>query len=175
MQELNMKQIPVRTILADLLEQNIVVRNNDKKYEYRFDAPELDTKSFEELRQSKMNDLDAMMGYIETSAPRMDYLRKYLGDTITVPSENCDNTNLVDYMPKRYSEETRLQLRNFKQDYFPEIAKKKTSKLEPGFALANYSLEDGEIGQMVHNCKYEGAGDFPDDIARRMARMIQKR
>jgi hypothetical protein len=87
MQELNMKQIPVRTILADLLEQNIVVRNNDKKYEYRFDAPELDTKSFEELRQSKMNDLDAMMGYIETSAPRMDYLRKYLGDTITVPSE----------------------------------------------------------------------------------------
>ena len=175
MRELNMKQTPVRTILADLLEQKIAVRNEKGKYEYRFDAPELDTKSFEELRQSKMNDLDAMMGYIETSAPRMDYLRKYLGDTITVSSENCDNTNLVDYMPKRYSEETWLQLRNFKQDYFPEIAKKKSSKLELGFALANYSLEDGEIGQMVHNCKYEGAGDFPDDIARRMARMIQKK
>ena len=175
MQELNMKQIPVRTILADLLEQNIVVRNNDKKYEYRFDAPELDTKSFEELRQSKMIDLDAMMGYIETTGSRMDYLRRYLGDTITVSSENCDNTNLADYMPKRYSEATWLKLRDFKQDYFPEIAKKKSSKLEPGFALANYSLEDGEIGQMVHNCKYEGAGDFPDDIVRRMVRMIQKK
>lgn len=175
MRELNMKQTPVRTILADLLEQKIAVRNEKGKYEYRFDAPELDTKSFEELRQSKMIDLDAMMGYIETTGSRMDYLRKYLGDTITVSSENCDNTNLADYMPKRYSEETRLQLRNFKQDYFPEIAKKKTSKLEPGFALANYSLEDGEIGQMVHNCKYEGAGDFPDDIVRRMARMIQKK
>ena len=175
MQELNMKQIPVRTILADLLEQNIVVRNNDKKYEYRFDAPELDTKSFEELRQSKMIDLDAMMGYIETTGSRMDYLRRYLGDTITVSSENCDNTNLADYMPKCYSEATWLKLRDFKQDYFPEIAKKKTSKLEPGFALANYSLEDGEVGQMVHNCKYEGAGDFPDDIVRRMVRMIQKK
>ncbi|WP_206674794.1 phosphoribosyltransferase family protein [Fibrobacter succinogenes] len=41
--------------------------------------------------------------------------------------------------------------------------------------MANYSLEDGEIGQMVHNCKYEGAGDFPDDIVRRMVRMIQKK
>lgn len=175
MQELNMKQTPVRTILADLLEQNIAVRNNDNKYEYRFDAPELDTKSFEELRQSKMIDLDAMMGYIETTGSRMDYLRRYLGDTITVSSENCDNTNLADYMPKRYSEATWLKLRDFKQDYFPEIAKKKTSKLEPGFALANYSLEDGEVGQMVHNCKYEGAGDFPDDIVRRMVRMIQKK
>ncbi|WP_206674793.1 ATP-dependent DNA helicase RecQ [Fibrobacter succinogenes] len=87
MRELNMKQTPVRTILADLLEQKIAVRNEKGKYEYRFDAPELDTKSFEELRQSKMNDLDAMMGYIETSAPRMDYLRKYLGDTVTVSSE----------------------------------------------------------------------------------------
>ena len=175
MQELNMKQTPVRTILADLLEQNIAVRNNDNKYEYRFDAPELDTKSFEELRQSKMIDLDAMMGYIETTGSRMDYLRKYLGDAITVSSENCDNTNLADYMPKRYSEAMWLKLRDFKQDYFPEIAKKKTSKLEPGFALANYSLEDGEVGKMVHNCKYEGAGDFPDDIVRRMVRMIQKK
>ena len=175
MRELNMKQTPVRTILADLLEQKIAVRNEKGKYEYRFDAPELDTKSFEELRQSKMNDLDAMMGYIETTGSRMDYLRRYLGDTITVSSENCDNTNLADYMPKRYSEATWLKLRDFKQGYFPEIAKKKTSKLEPGFALANYSLEDGEVGQMVHNCKYEGAGDFPDDIVRRMVRMIQKK
>ena len=175
MQELNMKQTPVRTILADLLEQNIAVRNNDNKYEYRFDAPELDTKSFEELRQSKMIDLDAMMGYIETTGSRMDYLRNYLGDAITVSSENCDNTNLADYMPERYTEAMWLKLRDFKQDYFPEIAKKKTSKLEPGFALANYSLEDGEVGQMVHNCKYEGAGDFPDDIVRRMVRMIQKK
>lgn len=175
MRELNMKQTPVRTILADLLEQKIAVRNSDKKYEYRFDAPELDTKSFEELRQSKMGDLDAMMGYIETSVPRMDYLRKYLGDTIKESSGNCDNTNLTDYMPKRYSETTWLQLRNFKQDYFPKIAKKKISRLEQGLALANYSLEDGEVGQIVHNCKYEGAGDFPDDIVRRMVRMIQKK
>lgn len=180
MQELNMKQTPVRTILADLLEQNIAVRNSERKYEYKFDAPELDTKSFVELRQSKMIDFDAMMGYIETTGSRMDYLRKYLGDTITASSENCDNTNLADYMPKRYSETTWLQLRNFKQDYFPEIAKKKPSKkktpeLEPGFALANYSLENGEIGQIIHNCKYEGAGDFPDDIVRRMVRMIQKK
>lgn len=175
MRELNMKQTPVRTILADLLEQKIAVRNSDKKYEYRFDAPELDTKSFEVLRQSKMGDLDAMMGYIETTGPRMDYLRKYLGDTITVSSENCDNTNLTDYMPKRYSETTWLQLRNFKQDYFPKIAKKKISRLEQGLALANYSLEEGEVGQIVHNCKYEGAGDFPDDIVRRMVRMIQKK
>jgi len=175
MRELNMKQTPVRTILADLLEQKIAVRNEKGKYEYRFDAPELDTKSFEELRQAKMNDLGAMMGYIETSAPRMDYLRKYLGDTIISSSENCDNTNLADIMPNGYSETTWLQLRNFKQDYFPEIAKKKTSKLEPGFALANYSLEDGEVGQIIHNCKYESAGNFPDDIVRRMVRMIQKK
>lgn len=175
MERLNMKQTPVRTILADLIEQGIAVKDAKNKYEYKFGAPMLDSKSFESLRKAKLKDLDAMRGYIETTEPRMDYLRRYLGDKIDSPSSNCDNTNLKDSLS--YFAQSNLwdDLKKFKNDRYQELTPKKTSSLDVGFALDNYIQEEGEIGQILHRCKYENGGEFPDDLVKRMSRMIQRK
>lgn len=175
MEKLNMKQTPVRTILADLVEQGITVKNAANKYEYKFGAPKLDTKTFEEQKRAKLKDLDAMHGYVETTIPRMDYLRSYLGDKIDVPSSNCDNTNLRDFLNRNDSSDLWMSLKTFKNERFQELTPKKNSALDIGFALDNYIQETGEIGQILHHCKYENGGDFPYDLAVKISRMIQKK
>lgn len=175
MEKLNVKQTPVRTILADLVEQKIIFKNDGGKYEYKYDAPELKTESFEKLRLAKLEDLNAMIGYVNTTEPRMDYLRKYLGDKIDIPSSNCDNTNLKGFLDNSLHSDLWTNLKTFKNERFSELVPKKTSSLDIGYALDNYIQEAGEIGQILHHCKYENGGDFPDELVARMARMVQKK
>lgn len=175
MGKLNMKQTPVRTILADLVEQKIIFKNDGGKYEYKYDAPELKTESFEKLRLAKSEDLNAMIGYVNTTEPRMDYLRKYLGDKIDIPSSNCDNTNLKGFLDNSLHSDLWTNLKTFKNERFPELVPKKTSSLDIGYALDNYIQEKGEVGQILHHCKYENGGDFPDEIVARMVRMVRKK
>ena len=67
MKATNLKQTQVRVIKADLIEQGIIkeaVYGKSKKYEYQFNAPELNSKVFDELRQLKLTELHSMVGYV---------------------------------------------------------------------------------------------------------------
>ena len=71
MRATNLKQIQVRVIKADLIEQGIikeVIYGKSKKYEYQFNAPELNTKTFDELRE-----LNAMLEYVNLNDSRMKF------------------------------------------------------------------------------------------------------
>lgn len=93
----NLKRNQIRIIVADLIEQGIVrevVYDRRKIYEYQYNAKPLDTAAFEKIRFAKLKDLDAMIGYIHTKRPRMEYLCGFLDDRDAVGIKNCDNTNL---------------------------------------------------------------------------------
>ena len=75
MRSTNLKQNQIRVIKADLIEQKIireVTLGKSKKFEYIANSPPLNTETFEELRSIKTNELEKMIGYIETTNSRME-------------------------------------------------------------------------------------------------------
>ena len=117
----NLKQTQIRVIKADLIDQGIVkeVVNGKNKYlEYQFGAKELDTNTFEQLRLLKINELDAMVNYINTNKPRMQYLCEFLDSYSNQSFCNCDNTSL-EKIEVTMTEECRWKLHDFRENYFP--------------------------------------------------------
>lgn len=162
----NLKQNQVRIIKSDLIEQGIikeVLYGRNKKYEYQYNAPALDTYKFEDLRRIKLKELDSMVGYIYTSIPRMQYLCSFLDDN-TGAFHNCDNTDL----PKLESNPTddiKERLNEFRETFFPILDVEPTkTNLRNGYAASYYGVS--AVGGALHRCKYENGGDFPDFLLR---------
>lgn len=116
----NSKKTPIEVILADLLDQNIVIKNSRKKYELKPNAPSINFKPFEELRDWKKNDLSMMLEYINTTQSRLKYLCDYLGDTSLNINNTCDNTGLKKIIVTVTPEWTQ-KIQDFREDYFPVL------------------------------------------------------
>ena len=134
MKKANLKQNQIRVIKADLVDQGIIKEvlygTKQKMYEYQYKANELDVSKFEELRKAKIKDLDAMVSYVYTDMPRMEYLCKFLDCDENGLYTNCDNTNM-EKLKVEYDERISTKLEAFRDSYFP--------KLE----LADYKLKSG--------------------------------
>jgi ATP-dependent DNA helicase RecQ len=163
MRRTNLKQTQIRVIKADLIEQKIireVTIGRSKKFEYISGATQLNTKAFEELRTTKTNDLEKMIGYVETSQSRMKYLCDYLGDQAAYSFNNCDNTGLKKITVAVTPDWTQ-KLQDFRDEYFPELeVETKGTNLVNGVAASFYGFSN--VGATLHRCKYENGGDFPD-------------
>ncbi|MBU4311320.1 MAG: RecQ family ATP-dependent DNA helicase [Candidatus Omnitrophica bacterium] len=171
----NLKQTRVRVIKADLIEQGIikeVVYGKRKKYEYQFNAPDLDFSSFEKLRKFRCAELDKMIEYIEGGTCRMKYLRNYLGDKTDISCGKCD-TCLNKKVFWKNSPELELEVKKFYDNYFPalNIASEKL-KLINGVAASYYGFSS--IGTVIHKCKYERGGYFPDSLLKQALRAYRK-
>jgi len=176
MKTTNLKQTQVRVIKADLIEQGIikeVLYGKSKKYEYQFNAPELNTRSFDELRELKLRELDAMLEYVNLTYSRMKFLCDYLGDTSRNRYQNCDNTNLAKYQinPKEF---TKQKLVEFRETYFPELkVETRNSNIVNGIASSYYGVSS--VGAALHRCKYENGGDFPDFLLKLTLKAFRRR
>ena len=129
MKATNLKQTQIRVIKADLIDQGIakeVVEGKSKVLEYQFGARELDTQSFEDLRMTKLKDLDAMVGYVNTTKPRMQYLCEFLDDGNNMEYSNCDNTNL-NKLTVALTDEWGKKLSDFRENYFPILEVSETT------------------------------------------------
>jgi ATP-dependent DNA helicase RecQ len=163
MRRTNLRMGQIRVIKADLMEQKIVREvtiNGRKKLEFIANAPVLDTRVFEALRESKLQDLDRMIGYVETTGSRMKFLCSYLGDVTDNHFTNCDNTGLrklVSVQDPVFDD----KLIQFRSDYFPELeVELKKSRMTNGVASSFYGVSN--TGEAIHRCKYEDGGDFPE-------------
>lgn len=172
----NMKQTAVRVIREDLIEQGIikeVTMGRQKFYEYRYDAPELDYSLYSSLNAAKLEDLQQMLDYVETKQPRMEFLCRYLGDHEEMDwTRTCDNTGL----PKltiEVQEADRLDVQDFKENLFPELSFKRIPNMLTGVAASYYG--DSNVGRIIHHCKYENGGDFPDVLVRHTLRAFRYR
>ncbi len=176
MKETNLRQTQIRVIKADLIEQGIireVIYGRSKKYEYQFNAPELDTKTFEELREQKLKELGSMLEYVNTKDSRMKFLCDYLDDNSHNYYQNCDNTNLQP-LELNLQESTKLKLLNFREAYFPElIVKSKNLNIVNGIAASYYGVSS--VGAALHRSKYENGGDFPDFLLKLTLKAFRKR
>ena len=156
----NLKTTQVRVIKADLIDQGIikeVLYGKIKKYEYQYNAPALNTKSFEALREAKLKDLHAMEEYIYTDMPRMKYLCSFLDGDETVEYSNCDNTNL-ERITVSVTSEWMKKLEDFRETYFPCLELSSWTTRKGGFRLRN--IAPGKV--QVEKTVKDGMGDVID-------------
>ncbi|MCK5136297.1 MAG: RecQ family ATP-dependent DNA helicase [Bacteroidales bacterium] len=164
---LNLKQNAVKIILNDLTVQGIISREKSGSsfhYELMHNAPRLNVRAFEEVRKAKLADFERMKGYMERDSCRMNYLRQYLGDTPSEPCGKCD----VD-LDRRFSvsaSEDQLDIiRRYRESCFPVLElETKTGILANGVAASYYGVAN--TGTMIHQCKIENRGDFPEHLLR---------
>ncbi len=175
MKATNLKQTQIRVIKADLIDQRIVrevVNGRNKILEYQFGAKELDTKAFENLRNAKLKDLNAMVDYVNTSKPRMQYLCEFLDDDFNVNYSNCDNTNL-NKLTVLLTDEWKNKLINFRESYFPVLeVESRSSNIVNGVAASYYGVSN--VGSALHRSKYDNGGDFPDFLLRLTLKAFRK-
>ena len=176
MRNTNLKQNQIRVIKTDLVEQGIireVTVGRRKIFEYITNAPELNTKAFEELRNTKKADLEQMIQYVETSQSRMKFLCDYLGDSITHNFTNCDNTGL-NKMTLDPSDEWMQKLQDFREDYFPNLeVEARGSNIVNGIAASYYGVSN--VGAALHRSKYETKEDFPDFLLKLCLKAYRKK
>lgn len=176
MKATNLKQTEVRVIKADLIEQGIikeVIYGRSKKYEYQFNAPDLDTKAFDDLREQKLAELRSMIDYVNTGNSRMKFLCDYLGDKAHNQYQNCDNTTL-EPLTINTQPSTRQKLQDFREAYFPELnVESRGSNIVNGVAASYYGVSS--VGAALHRSKYEKGGDFPDFLLRLTLKAFRKK
>jgi ATP-dependent DNA helicase RecQ len=176
MRKTNLKQTQIRVIKADLIEQGIireVMIGASKKYEFIPTSKPLNTGTFEELRASKMKDLDSMIQYMDTTESRMKFLCDYLGDKSSHDFKNCDNTG-EKKISVDASEDWKQKLQNFRENYFPKLeVEGKGSRIVNGVAASYYGVSN--VGAALHRSKYENAGDFPDFLLKLVLKAFRGR
>ena len=149
----NLKTNQLRVIKADLIDQGIikeVLYGKIKKYEYQYNAPALNTKSFEALREAKLKDLHAMEEYIYTDMPRMKYLCSFLDSDETVEYSNCDNTNL-ERITVSVTPEWMTKLEDFRETYFPCLELSSWTIRKGGFRLCYIAPDKVQVEKTVKN------------------------
>ncbi|MDB2471911.1 RecQ family ATP-dependent DNA helicase [Flavobacteriaceae bacterium] len=175
MKATNLKQTQVRVIKADLIEQGIikeVIYGRSKKYEYQFDAPELNTKAFEELRELKLKELESMLEYVNLETSRMKFLCEYLGDAIPDKVENCDNTNLQRLISNPQPNTIKM-LTGFRETYYPVLkVESRGSNIVNGIAASYYGVSN--VGAALSRSKYKNGGDFPDFLLKLTLKAFRK-
>lgn len=163
MRKTNLKRTQIRVIKSDLVEQGIireVTVGRSKKLEYITNAPALNSKAFEELRNTKKADLEQMIQYVETTQSRMKFLCDFLGDSTTHNFTNCDNSGLTKITVKP-NEEWSQKLQAFREDYFPILeVEARGSNIVNGVAASYYGVSN--VSAALHRSKYETKEDFPD-------------
>lgn len=177
--ETGLTQTPLQVILNDLLDQNIIIKVSEKRkiiYEYLYNAPKVDFDLFETYRQYKLEQLLKMQEYINGSKCRMAFLCEYLGDKEAKDCNKCDNCR-KENMHYDFNKEIQDEVKRFHDEFHPVIElvsdteSKKTLadrkiKLTDGVAFSYYGTS--QIGHIIHQCKYENGGDFPEAIIKGM-------
>lgn len=178
-------QTPVKVIINDLLDQNIIIKTEEKRktiFEYRYGASSVDYGLFEEYRKYNLEQLNKMIGYINTSKCRMKYLCEYLDDTDVNDCGKCDNCRNENFIYK-FDEKKQERVKLFYDQFHPiiQLVSEKEShkpinerkvKLVNGIAFSYYGTS--KVGKIVHNCKYESGGDFPNIIIKGMCDTFMK-
>ena len=174
MRNTNTTEKQVRVITADLLEQGIireVIYDNNYKYEYQFDAPQLNPSHFEKLRRFKFAELEQMIEYAEMSTCRMDFLCGYLGDNSVGRCGKCDNDlqNIHQFSSSGF---WKNKIDEFRNEHFPVLkVESGYSNIVNGVASGHYGFSN--IGSAIHRCKYENGGDFPDHLLKQTLRAFK--
>lgn len=200
MRKNNLKQGEVRTIIADLVDQNIVKRrieevvdrNGRVKYtrkiiELQSSYSNFDYSLFDELKKHRIKEYEEMKNYIHFEKSRMQFVCNYLGDDFVLNThENsnfkggCDNTNLSK-IKYHINTELNTQLIDFKENFFPilELSTRSYVLLDGKRiyfkCLINNEFEITINNHVVGESKMKSVNhmNIPDDIKMKINSKIQ--
>lgn len=166
----NLKQTQVRNILADLLEQGVCNKNHSsRKYSYIF-GKVYKHNSNQKLRDLKLKELELMVDYTTTKSCRMLFLCNYLGDQTNTPCGKCDicKDSIENY---EISNEEYEEVNNFNKNNHPVLPVSVNSEIiKDGYAYNYYGTT--QVGSIIHKCKYENGGYFPETLVNGVAKII---
>ena len=111
-----------------------VLYGKSKKFEYQYNAPELNTGYFRQLREAKLNELHSMENYIYTDMPRMKYLCSFLDSDEVTDFTNCDNTNIA-RIKVNVTNDDFSKLEEFRETYFPILELASWTRRQGGFRI----------------------------------------
>ena len=164
-----------KNIINDLLDCEIAVKitsGQSTKYEYKYGAPNFDYSRFNELKQLRQAELRDIIEYTSLTECRMRYLCTYLGDADSGRCGICDNEAGKKESYKADPEMVK-KIQAFFGDFHPELQVKiKDKNLINGVAASHYGQT--ETGKIIHRCKYEAGGDFPDELLEQCVRAYKK-
>ncbi|MGA2296890.1 MAG: helicase-related protein, partial [FCB group bacterium] len=176
MKETNLKNNDIRVIKADLIEQGIineVFEGRNKKYEIIYNAPALNFEHFDTLKKNKLADYGKMLEYINLTTCRMQYLCEFLGDNISGKCGICDN-DIKRIYKVTTTDEWDKKVTDFYDNYFPLLEiETKGINLINGVAAAYYGFSN--VGAIIHKCKYENGGDFPEYLVKLLLKAFNKK
>ncbi len=112
----------VKRILVDLMEQNIVKKNDipyPPLFKMNLDPEWFDYDRVEEIRICQFDELIKIMRYIELKTCRMNYICSYLGQEITIPCGICDQEKKTDQKLRGWESMVKTY-----QTYTTQISKK---------------------------------------------------
>lgn len=168
--ELYLSDNDADTMLNDLFDQNIIIKKGPI-YEYNPNAPQLDEDYFIWQKQQKLKELDKMVKYAEYSQCRMQYLCNYLEDESIKSCGICDNCKKYKFNMDNFQ-----KIKNIIDDFYSQFSIVDNIYIN-GNKIEIRSLSyygDTEIGQIVHNCKYQNSGNFPDSLVLKSAKIIKE-
>jgi ATP-dependent DNA helicase RecQ len=172
MRTTGLAQGAVKTILADLSEQNFVTRNGNGTYIAVSRLGVIDFSDYNSVREQKEQELHNMQHYASLRDCYMDYLTNYLGDTGHTSCRQCGNCRKSNFPPVRFSERIKTAAAYFLEEgYLPRIEKR--SGHEAGWSLSYHGTT--RMGKLVRASKYEDAGPFPLKIVLQAVEIIRTR
>ena len=161
--ETNIRRGSFETIVQDLIDQWIVRKNDDRKYEYIWYNKSFDSDFYDKIRAQKLEELDLMVKYTqEADSSKMRFLCDYLWDKSkksTSHSFNYDNIKLDLSDLDTWTD----KIDNFRMSIFPDLwINDKDWVILPWVAASFYWTT--KVWKKIHYSKYEDWWDFDDDL-----------
>ena len=172
MRTTGLSQGAVKTILADLDEQNIIARNGKGVYTTVNRLGVIDFSDSDSVREQKELELHNMQRYTSLNDCYMDYLTAYLGDEDHASCHQCGNCRKSNFPPVQFSERIKTAAAYFLEEgYLPRIEKR--TGHEAGWSLSYHGTT--RMGKLVRASKYEDAGPFPLKIVQQAVEIVRTR
>ncbi len=165
-------QNSLRTILYDLMDQGLLVRDSERYYRATGHGA-IDHSHYQVVLDAKLNDLEAMIAYWHLRECRMRYLCRFLGDATAAACSRCDRCRRRRLAPP----DPALIVQAERFAYHPPLILTAVYQKEQiyamGFALSYYG--GTPVGEAIHQCKYADGGALPDWAIQQAAVFLRER
>lgn len=168
-----LSQKALRSILADLRDQNFIERGKRSVYTATSRLGQIDFSSYDIVRAQKLRELDDIQNYAQGTRCYMEYLTRYLGDPAGQNCGVCKHCQPANFPPIRPSKEMQETVKRFLEDEWLPVIERHNGMHEAGWSLSRHGTT--RVGNLVRMSKYEEAGPFAWELVERAANVIRMR
>jgi ATP-dependent DNA helicase RecQ len=162
----------VKRVLTDLLLDGAVAKDAERYYRL-LKAVSVSGLNINESYDRRTQELSVMQAYAEYGSCRMRFFTQFLGDPDTKNCGRCDRC--APTRPLQLPDPVLRSAREFTE--FPKLGLQTVQGGElvyaSGFAADYYG--GTHIGKLIHSSKYEGGGDFSDQLVDTVVRLVRAR